>query len=88
MKSKKAQKSIDKLVDQLRLSIFNEHDQELVRLEIGDSAKEQLRSTMTYVAELAEQEAEERMWAWAQEFIRLAMKGISYDDCRGRALSK
>lgn len=80
MKSRKAQKFIDELIDQLRLSIFNEHDQELVRLKIGDSAKEQLRSAMIHAVELAEEEAEKRAWAKTEELIKLAMNGISCDD--------
>lgn len=66
MKSRKAKEFIDGLVDCIivdciRLSMFDEHDRHLAKVEIGDYAKEQLRSVMTHAVKLTEQEAEERV---------------------------
>lgn len=67
MKSEKAKEFIDGLMDRIRISMFDEHDRQLAKVEIGDHAKEQLRLAMTLVVELAEQEAEERMQTKAAE---------------------
>ncbi len=76
MKSEKAKEFIDDLMDCLRISMFDEHDRQLAKVEIGDCAKEQLRSAMTRAVELAEQEAEERMRKKAHEIVKEMMDGF------------
>ena len=61
MKSKRAQKFLDELIDQLGLLLSDVNDRQLVKVKIDDHGKEQLRSAMTHAAELAEQEAEDRL---------------------------
>ena len=48
MKSQKAKEFIDGLMDHIRISMFDEYDRQLAKVEIGDHAKEQLRLAMTH----------------------------------------
>lgn len=80
MKSKTAKEFINGLVDHIRISMFDEHDRQLVQVEIGDHAKEQLLLAMTHAVELAEQEAEERMQTKAHNIVKEMMTGIFHGD--------
>lgn len=80
MKSEKAKEFIDGLMDRIRISMFDEHDRQLAKVEIGDHAKEQLRLAMTLVVELAEQEAEERMQTKAHKIVKEMMTAIFQGD--------
>ena len=64
MKSQKAKEFIDGLMDHIRISMFDEYDRQLAKVEIGDHAKEQLRLAMTHAVELAEQEMEGFYTCW------------------------
>lgn len=64
MKSQKVKEFIDELMDHIRISMFDEHDRQLAKVEIGDHAKEQLRLAMTHAVELAEQEMAEKLTRW------------------------
>ena len=78
MKSQKAKEFIDGIMDHIRISMFNEHDRQLAKVEIGDYAKEQLRLAMTLAVELAEQEMEGFYTCWIdpEDFMPEANKNV------------
>lgn len=80
MKSQKAKEFIDGIMDHIRISMSDEHDRQLAKVEIGDHAKEQLQLAMFHAVELAEREAEVRMREKAHKIVKEMMESVFQGD--------
>ena len=67
MKSQKAKEFIDELMEHIRISMFDEHDQQLAKVEIGDHAKARGENDEKHICPLQLDTIRRAIHLWSNE---------------------